>query len=226
MEPSEDAKMDRKAFLKRMLQTGAAWCGAAGAAAAAGAAGAAAGARGSQAWIADLEQRMVKGSESPGWVKAEKAEYWIKAMMEHMDGMLDQEAKVKLMQACGRSCYLRAFGVSGDAKPPREELDKYLKFLEDNGTEFVRDGDTVSFTFSWGRDHQNPWGLMIRDGYCMCPLVESGPPGLSPTFCYCSTGYVQETFERITGKPVRVKLLESLKSGGNDCVFRITVLGL
>jgi len=237
MEHGEQMKMDRKVFLKRMLQAGAVCCGAAwgqalrgsadgpGTAGASGA-GAAGVAPGGKAWIADLEKRMIKGSESPGWVKAEKAEYWIKALMEHMDEMLDPETKTALMQACGRSCHLRAFGVAGDMKPARQDLDKYLKLLEESGTELTREGDTLSFLFSWGRDHQNPWGLIIRDGYCMCPLVESGPPGLSATFCYCSTGYVRETFERVTGLPVRVDLIESLKTGGKDCVFRVTIAGV
>lgn len=233
--------MDRKLFLKRVAQTGAMCCGAAlgrtlpcwadplgapgGASGEAVGAAQAGGVAGDPGWIPDLERRMVKGSESPGWVKAEKAESWIKALMEHMDGMLDQETKIRLMQACGRSCYVHASGVAGSKKPSREDLDKYLAHLEQNGYALTREGDTVSFTFNWGRDHQNPWGLTIRDGYCMCPLVESGPPGLSPTFCYCSTGYVREIFERVTGKSVRVDLVESLKTGGKDCVFRITVLG-
>ncbi len=241
MDHDQQGKMDRKVFLKRMLQAGMVCCGAAwgratgsdpggvGATAGAPGAGAAGDVPGdvpAAAWIADLEQRMIKGSESPGWVKAEKAEHWIKAMMEHLDEMLDPATRTRLMQACGRSCYLRAFGVAGDLRPSREDLDRYLKHLEQSGTELTREGDRVTFLFNWGRDHQNPWGLTIRDGYCMCPLVESGPPGLSPTFCFCSTGYVREIFERSTGKPVEVDLVESLKTGGQDCVFRITITGV
>jgi hypothetical protein len=218
--------MDRKQFLRRVAKAGVVCCGAAVGRALPSVQEPSSGselARGRTGWIGDLERRMIKGSESPGRVKAEKAEYWIKALMSHLDEMLDQETKIKLMQACGRSCYDRAFGAAGQRKPSREERERYFQLLEENGYTLTREGDTVSFTFSWGRDHQNPQGLMIRDGYCMCPLVESGPPGLSPTFCYCSTGYVRETFERITGKPVNVDLVESLKSGGQHCVFRITV---
>lgn len=64
---------------------------------------------------------------------------------------------------------------------------------------------------------------MLQDGYCMCPIVESGPPGLSPTFCYCSTGYVKEAFERHIGKPVKVELLDSLKMEGKDCIFKLAI---
>lgn len=235
-----DTPMDRQTFLKRMLQAGLC-CGAAfGLSLQGRAVQAQAEARASdpavaspdgppptdppQPWVHDLERRLIKGSESPGWVKAEKAEAWIKALMDHLDEQLPPEARIKLMQACGRSCYLRAFGVASERQATPEDLARYLKFLEDGGIELTREDDTVSFTYSWGRDHQNPWGLIIRDGYCMCPLVESGPPGLSPTYCYCSTGYVKELEERLTGRPVKVDLVESLKTGGRDCVFRITVL--
>ncbi|MEW6363452.1 MAG: hypothetical protein AB1714_02305 [Acidobacteriota bacterium] len=136
---------------------------------------------GEQAWVPDLERRMIKRSESPGWVKAEKAEYWIKDLMANMDEMLDRETTVRLMQACGRSCFRLAFGVTDENKSSREDVQKYLRFLEQRGTGLKREGHVVTLTFNWGRDHQNPWGLTMRDGYCMCPLVESGPPGLSPT---------------------------------------------
>ncbi|HQT92614.1 MAG TPA: DUF6144 family protein, partial [Candidatus Kryptobacter bacterium] len=60
-------------------------------------------------------------------------------------------------------------------------------------------------------------------GYCLCPLVESGPEGLSGTYCDCSVGYVREMFRTYTGKAVSVELLESLKRGGRTCRFGITV---
>lgn len=169
---------------------------------------------------------MIKGSETPAWRRVEKTELWIKDLMEHMDALLDQETKIKLMQACGQSCYLRAFGVTDERQPTPEEREKYLQFLESNGYKIQRQGNVVTFTFSWGRNHQNPTGLIMSDGYCMCPQVESGPPGLSPSYCYCSTGYVKESFERVIGKPVKVELLESLKMGGKDCVFKIEFLNI
>jgi len=222
-----EATMDRKVFLKKLIKTGVVCCGAAcGKALAGGTEGPSAQENTAPPWIADLERRMIKGSESPGSVKSEKAEFWIKELMDHMDGMLDPETKIKLMRACGRSCYLRAFGVASQKTPTHDELGRYLEALEQSGYALSRVSDTVSFTFSWGRDHQNPWGLIIRDGYCMCPLVESGPSGLSPTFCYCSTGYVAEMFRRMTGTPVEVDLVESLKTGGKDCVFRIRITGV
>jgi len=70
----------------------------------------------------------------------------------------------------------------------------------------------------------NPKGLKIADGYCLCPMLENGPPALSPTYCYCSVGYVGFMFHKlITGKPVQVELLESLRGGGKACRFKVII---
>ena len=220
--------MHRKQFIKKMLQAGLCCCGVA---------------TGfgqnllsnqktltsldqspaAQDWITKLERRMVKGSETPAWAKVEKAENWIKDLMDNMDAMLDKDTKIKLLQACGRSCFIRAFGVASDEKPTLEEAKNYLDTLKSRGYEVRQEDNMTTITYNWGRDHQNPWGLIIRDGYCMCPLVETGPADLSPTYCFCSTGYVKESFERGIGKPVKVNLLDSLKMGGKNCIFKIEV---
>lgn len=84
-----------------------------------------------------------------------------------------------------------------------------------------REGDVVYYEY--GADATNPQGAGIKDGHCLCPLVESGPERLSPTYCQCSAGYVKERFERMTGTPVKVEVLESLRMGGRICRFKITL---
>ena len=93
----------------------------------------------------------------------------------------------------------------------------------EKGYGLTREGNIRWFHFSWGRDHQNPWGLIIRDGFCMCPIVEKIVPGLSPTYCNCSAGYVGEMFRRGLGQPVKVSIVETLQMGGKDCIFRVEI---
>ena len=173
-------------------------------------------------WIPDLEKRMVQGSVTPDWNKMEKTIEWIKHLMQNMDNLMEPEARIKLMQACGRSCYIRAFGVASEEKPSAETVKGFFQYLEKGGHELKREGNSSYFIFNWGRDHQNPWGLMIRDGYCMCPIVES-IPGLSPTYCNCSAGYVKELFERYIGKTLKVEIVETLQTGGKDCIFKVII---
>ena len=162
--------MNRKQFIKKIFQAGMCGCGAA----------MGFGQSADQDWIKDLEKRMIKGAETPSWAKVEKAEHWFKALMENMDALLDKETKIGLMQACGRACYIRAFGVAPEEKPSAEESERFLQSLKSRGYEVIQENGSTAVIYNWGRDHQNPWGLIMRDGYCMCPLVETGPPGLSP----------------------------------------------
>ena len=215
--------MDRKEFLKTAFAAGAACCGAAS-----GLLGGDSRDEGqadkTQKWIGSLEGKMIQASETPAWRKADKGEQWIKSLMDHMDAFLDEETRKIVMQACGRSCYIGAFGVAPKEKPTLEEVEGFVKNFEAQGYKVEREEKKTTIVYSWGRTHQNPWGLIMSDGYCMCPLVEKGPDGLSPTFCLCSTGYVREIFARSTGKKVNVELLDSLKRGGKDCIFKIEIL--
>lgn len=143
------------------------------------------------------------------------AQTWAKRMMDNLDKEVDKPSRVRLMQANGRSCYL-------GSNPPQFQggVDAFVegikKWAGAGPSPIRREGDIVYFDYV-----RNPAGLKVSDGWCLCPLVEKGPEGLSGTFCECSVGYVTEMFSGIAGKPVRVELLESLKRGGKGCRFKI-----
>jgi len=221
--------MNRKQFLKKALQSGLCGCAAALGIGPALEAGNKAllseGQAGAVAGLShDLHRRMREGSRSPDWARIEKAESWIKFLMDNMDAILDEKTRIKLMNACGRSCYLNAFGVAGEKKPSPEAAERTLQALEKGGFRVERTGEEITVYYGWA-GKQNPQGLSLKEGFCMCPLVENEIPGLSPTYCNCSAGYVAETLERATGKTVTsVEILESVKRGGKDCRFKVVLL--
>jgi len=143
------------------------------------------------------------------------AQTWAKRMMDNIDAELDEPTRVRLMRANGRSCFRGAY-----QKPFPGGVDAFIEQVKkwDGGDPppIRREGDIVYFDYV-----RNPAGLKVADGWCLCPLVERGPEGLSGTFCECSVGYVAEMFSGIVQKPVRVELLESLKRGGKGCRFKI-----
>ena len=143
------------------------------------------------------------------------AQTWAKRMMDNLDSEVDEPTRVRLLRANGRSCFRGA-----RFKPPQVDLDTFIdgatKWAGDGPSPVRREGNIVYFNYV-----QNPSGLKVSDGSCLCPLVEKGPEGLSGTYCECSAGYVSEMFTEIVGKPVRVELLESLKRGGKGCRFKI-----
>ncbi|HNX49432.1 MAG TPA: DUF6144 family protein [Thermoanaerobaculaceae bacterium] len=205
--------MDRKQFLTSMLQAGTAICCCQASLGQGEAGQAGTGAE----WIDGLEKRMKEGSRSPAWRRIEFAEGWVQRLLDNMDTMLDPQTRSDLMQACGRACYIQAFGIAPDEKPGPEVLASFVESGKDSGVR--REGDFVYFQY----DNVNPQGIGIPDGVCLCPFVESGPERLSATYCQCSAGYVKELFGRITGTPVAVEVLESVRSGGKLCRFKVNL---
>ena len=143
------------------------------------------------------------------------AERWAKRFFDVLDATVDPETREKLMRANGRVCHE---GSLKRNKQPTPTVDQFVEFIRSHhGPEYARrEGDTVYFNYI-----QNFSGLKVADGYCLCPLVETGPAGLSGTYCFCSVGYVQHMFELMAGHPVKVALLDSLKRGGKGCKFQI-----
>jgi predicted hydrocarbon binding protein len=115
------------------------------------------------------------------------------------------------------------FGVASEKKPGPEVLDNVLKYWQQIGEKEIRREGNIIY-YQYGKAHVSPYGLSIADGLCLCPLVESLDKTLSKTYCQCSAGYVKELFERLVGKPVEVEVLESLRSGGKICRFKIEIL--
>jgi hypothetical protein len=150
--------------------------------------------------------------------RADFAQTWTGRFMRVLDERLDEKTRRDLMEANGRACAMGAYGPPDPAK--KVGVDELVARLAKHvGPENARrEGDVVFFNYK-----QNPAGLRIADGYCLCPLVEDGPADLSPTYCHCSVGYVAYLFERNLGRPVRVELLESLRGGGKACRFAVHV---
>lgn len=139
------------------------------------------------------------------------AQRWLKRFMDIFDEELDQATRYRIMEINGKRCFVAAHGAG---KPPDPAaLDTVVKKWG-----LKREGNDIYFDYV-----QNPKGMKVSSGWCLCAFVAKGPEGLSGTYCQCSVGYVREMFSQIAGKPVKVELLESLKRGGKACRFKITV---
>lgn len=135
-------------------------------------------------------------------------ERWIRHLVDSMDKHLDEETKIEVMESCGRAC-----ARSGPVRAAREcqgDLDRWLARLRiwHGGEENVQqEGDVVR--------------LICTE--CLCPAAKDIPEALSDTYCYCSLGWMKETFGAVMGKPVGVELLRSIKRRAEKCEFVITL---
>ena len=202
--------MDRKHFVGTTLSAGAGCCFAALLARASMAHASETGASESAVPPCDAKIDFVRG--------------WVQDFMAQMDAQLDQATRDRLMEANGRACFMGAlasgFYGSADKKPaaPPPDLDTWFAgFQKAVGPERAyREGDVIHYKYS-----QNPRGLRIADGYCLCPILEDGPRQLSPTYCHCSVGYVTASIEHYSGRKATVDLVDSLRRGGKECHFAI-----
>lgn len=176
--------------------------------------------------LLDRVQQTSKPADNPDETPCDEkiafAQKWVKRFFEIVDQQLDKETRIKLMQSNGAACAKGAYGEFTNEKPATiEDIDQKIVTWQKNlGKENIyRQESTIFFNYVG-----NPKGLKISDGYCLCPLIENKPETLSPTYCQCSVGYVKYMFQRfITYKPVQVELLESLRSGGKACRFKVSL---
>lgn len=134
---------------------------------------------------------------------------WIGAMIKSLDDKVDENARIRILEDCGRACAKRRAVKKVQALKARiKDLDKLLQeinkqhFWTDN---LYRDNNTIYAIYS----------------NCYCALIREGPENLSPSFCYCSRGWVKELAELIVEKPVEIEIVQTIKRGGTICKFAI-----
>jgi len=153
----------------------------------------------------------------PGTPCVEKhafAQKYVKRLMDIFNDKLDEKTRTELVQTMGATCAKGAYTEKASTIK-KVTVDEFVSKLGGR-----KEGNTIYWEYIG-----SPWiGLKVADGYCLCPLTEKGPEGLSGLWCECSIGYVKYMFEFFTDQKYNVELLESLKRGGKGCRFKITHL--
>jgi predicted hydrocarbon binding protein len=135
------------------------------------------------------------------------ARHWVKDLIDQADAQLSEPQRRALLEARGRSC--AKAGGAQRAAPFRGRLDEYLadvqRHLGADGAK--RTGDNIQVIYP----------------RCFCPLVSDFEEPLSSTYCFCSAGWLKEVYETVSGEPVKVEILETIKRGAPRCRFEITL---
>ncbi|MDH4198392.1 MAG: DUF6144 family protein [Candidatus Aminicenantes bacterium] len=131
---------------------------------------------------------------------------WIPDMLKTLDRTLSEEERLKFMEENGRACASRGGSVAW-AKGFGGDVDKFLAEMRKHLGEpnAVRSGKSVRLTYE----------------KCLCPLVSGLEGPLSSTYCLCTQGWTKAVYEALTGKPVEVALLGSIKRGDPKCLIEV-----
>lgn len=136
-----------------------------------------------------------------------RKEKWVMNLIDGLDKHVDEEAKAKILEQCGRQCQSQSFirkakGIYQKSKDVNDFLDKFEQVYK----HLHREGDKIFIIYP----------------KCYCSQVSKIPKGkLSWTYCDCSRGWAKALFEGALGKPVEVGKKETILHGDKQCKFQI-----
>ncbi len=146
---------------------------------------------------------------------------WVPRLFTVIDAELDEPTRRRIMAANGKACF-SAYRPELKRRPEPATREYIADWVAQRGKAagYSMDGDAIVMEFLGSAET----GQASPAGVCLCPTAEAqGVKRISPTFCWCSVGYVKEMHDRVFGRPVRVELLESVLMGHPRCRFRITL---
>lgn len=131
---------------------------------------------------------------------------WLSDLIETIDNELDQETKVKLLAGCGRGCFNRFKFKSDIAEQGKGDLNKLIEAYKHN-FEVWKEGNKVHIRYG-----------EVSKG-CYCPAAKYRPAKPNDIHCECTRATHQTIFETALGRPIDVKVLESVRRGNKTCHF-------
>lgn len=141
--------------------------------------------------------------------RAEKAE-WIKEAIERLARKVGRKSSIKIMEKCGRECC--GLKHSEHAKQLMDEsisIEEFVNKLSRGGIRFSLKGKS---------------SIIGEYSKCYCPMVNQAPhPFPSNIYCHCGVGYVKQQFESAFGRPIEVKIMQSVITGAETCRFIVTI---
>jgi hypothetical protein len=141
---------------------------------------------------------------------AQKAE-WIRNAVQRLEKETGKATARRVMQACGMKC-------CGPTQQKRAR-----QFMAETGSIEGLLARLNEAGIGGGRLRRKSDGT-ITGGYdwCYCGRVkQTREPFPTDTYCHCSTGWYRSLFEAALGKPVKVRLKQSILQGAASCEFEI-----
>jgi len=136
---------------------------------------------------------------------------WMEQLVQTLDKTVDEKTRTRIMQSCGAKCAERTYLPHvADLKGDLDALLARMKLGFAETAEFDLDTGIVHFK-----------GKKLKS--CVCPLMKGRAKLPTKTFCLCSTGWMKEVFETVTGAQAEVKMVNSILTGSDHCAFTIAL---
>ncbi len=133
---------------------------------------------------------------------------WAKAVCSYLEEHFDNETIVKIRKEC--RC--------NDGKSIANKILKYLNNASCT-EQFVKTfNENENFAFI---EYISDNKILFCYTQCYCACIKRVPKKISETWCYCTLGNAECIFKEVFKKDVKVRLHESIKTGGSKCVIEV-----
>jgi hypothetical protein len=137
---------------------------------------------------------------------------WLDDLLEAVDEQLTPAARVKLVEHCGKKCFLRHSFKQDLAKRGAGDVDRLVAAYQES-FEAWRDGDRVHIRYG-----------KVSKG-CYCPAARLRPVHPNDAHCECTRATHQAVFEAALGRVFPTAIVETVRRGGVTCHFVVNVAG-
>lgn len=134
--------------------------------------------------------------------------HWLTDLFDTVEQTLDEPARVKLLEGCGRGCYRRHEFKQQIAREGAGSVEKLIAAYRKN-FEAWREGDTMHIRYG----EKSPG--------CYCPAAKHRPAQPRDVHCECTRMSHQTICETALGHPVTIDILQSVRRGGPTCHFLV-----
>lgn len=138
----------------------------------------------------------------------EKKYEWAKGACAYLEDHFDTAAIIQIRKAC---CCNDGASIAN----------KLLKYLHRAGSlkEFA---DSFNQNETFARiEFISEHHILFCYPECYCACIKRVSQNVSKTWCYCTLGNAEGIFTRVFNRDVKVTLLESIKSGAEQCVISV-----
>lgn len=105
-------------------------------------------------------------------------------------------------------------------KPSKSKMEK-MKKLYDIATSLSDFIEKTNQTIHEHRLWEENGVIYLSYPVCYCSIVKRAEESFPKEWCYCTLGYTKLLFEYIFDCPVEAQLIESIKTGGKQCVMSV-----
>jgi effector-binding domain-containing protein len=159
---------------------------------------------------------------------------WIRSAMDALDSLTDDAAeKYQVLSCCAHVFPEERIDYLRSVYEQRRDIDDVLKEMYQDPDWYedpVRTGNVLHMRkvpYDPNGYEHGTTAVERRRAYCHCafvrPYLDEVPSRMSPTFCWCGSGWYRRLWEGILGQPVKIEHVETLLNGNDQCMLTITL---